>query len=100
MLPVEVSASDLMRLGVLTEDEASASLKKAAKRLKSEGLIKRYTPSTGIFILETHGEMECIYLNRDGLKKRYCTVYEKRPEVCRRFPAIGPKPGSCPHEKA
>lgn len=95
-LPVEVSASDLMRLGLITEDEAAASQKKVARRLISEGKIQHFTPRTGIYILaQTHGR-DCVFLNG---KTRLCTVYDKRPEVCRIFPKIGPRPGFCPSRR-
>ncbi|MBL7716847.1 MAG: YkgJ family cysteine cluster protein [Bdellovibrionales bacterium] len=93
-LPVEVSAFDLMRLGVATEDEAASSQKKLAKRLIKEGVLQRYHPTTGLFVLEQRGR-DCIYLGKD----RLCTVYEKRPEVCRQFPKIGPRPGFCPKQR-
>lgn len=94
-LPVEVSASDLVRLGVATEDETSGSLKKLAKRLEREGVIQRYRAETGIFVLQQRGGRDCIYLSEET---RRCTVYEKRPDVCRRFPAIGPRPSYCPQQ--
>jgi Fe-S-cluster containining protein len=92
-LPLEVSAFDLIRLGVLTEDEASASLKKAARRLIKEGVIRSYLAKTGVFMVEQRGGGDCYFLDE---KTRLCTVYEKRPEVCRTFPRIGPRPGWCP----
>ena len=92
-LPLEVSAYDLMRLGLLTEDEAAASLKKAAKRLMKEGYVRSFSAKTGVFILEQRHGRDCLFL---GEKDRLCTVYEKRPEVCRMFPKIGPRPGYCP----
>jgi hypothetical protein len=88
-----VSAFDLIRLGVLTEDEASASLKKAARRLIKEGVIRSYLAKTGVFMVEQRGGGDCYFLDE---KTRLCTVYEKRPEVCRTFPRIGPRPGWCP----
>lgn len=91
-LPVEVSAADLIRLGLSTEEEASVSLKEVAKRLLSEGIIQAYQARSQIFVLEQRHGRDCIFLGRD----RLCTVYEKRPEVCRRFPRIGPRPGYCP----
>ena len=92
-LPLEVSAFDLIRLGILTEDEAASSLKKAAKRLMKEGYIQAYRATHGVFIIEQRAGRDCIFL---GEKDRRCTVYEKRPEVCRQFPKIGPRPGFCP----
>ncbi len=92
-LPVETSAFDLIRLGLLTEDEAAGSLKKAARRLIREGYVRSYHPRTQLFVLEQRNGRDCIFL---GPKDRLCTVYEKRPEVCRKFPTIGPRPGYCP----
>jgi Fe-S-cluster containining protein len=95
-LPVETSASDLIRLGILSEDEACVSLKKAFRRLHKEGLVRSYHAPTGLFILEQRHGRDCVFLDT---KTRRCTVYEKRPEVCRRFPKIGPRPGYCPKTK-
>lgn len=92
-LPVEVSAVDLMRLELITEDEAAASLKKVAKRLIKEGFVQAFNPRTQLFVLEQRSGRDCIFLGKD----RRCTVYEKRPEVCRGFPTrLGPRPGWCP----
>lgn len=91
-LPVEASAADLIRLGLATEEEAADSLKALARRLKDEGHIQAYSPKSQIFVLEQRGGRDCIFLGRD----RLCTVYERRPEVCRKFPRIGPRPGFCP----
>ena len=95
-LPVETSAADLMRLEVLTIDEAATSLKKAFRRLHKEGVVRSYHASTGLFILEQRNGRDCVFLHPST---RLCTVYEKRPEVCRRFPKIGPRPGYCPETK-
>ncbi len=84
---------DLMRLELITEDEACASLKKTAKRLQKEGVIQHYNPRTQVFVLEQRQGRDCLFLDE---KTRLCTVYEKRPEVCRKFPKIGPRPGHCP----
>jgi Fe-S-cluster containining protein len=92
-LPLEVSAYDLIRLGVVTEDEAAASLKKVARRLSKEGMVRSFFSKTGVFIIEQRGGRDCYFLDP---KTRLCTVYEKRPEVCRTFPKIGPRPGYCP----
>ena len=94
-LPVEVSVMDLIRLGVATEDEAAVSLKKVAKRLVREGVVQRFFSKSQIFILQQRNGRDCIYLDQN----RRCTVYEKRPQVCRSFPKIGPRPGFCPKQK-
>lgn len=91
-LPVEANIADLLRLGVTTEEEASGSPKRLAKRLQREGVIQGFSVKTGIFILEQRYGRDCIFLGKD----RLCTVYDKRPEVCRKFPKIGPRPGWCP----
>ena len=95
-LPLEVSAFDLIRLGVASEDEAAASLSKMAKRLIREGIVRTFRATSGLFIIEQRQGRDCIFL---GEKDRLCTVYEKRPEVCRQFPKIGPRPGYCPEGK-
>lgn len=95
-LPVEASAVDLIRLGLITEDEAAVSLKKVARRLESEGMIQAFVARTQLFVLEQRHGRDCIFLHP---KTRLCTVYEKRPEVCRQFPKIGPRPGFCPQTK-
>ena len=94
-LPLEVSAFDLIRLGLVTEDEAAASLKKVAKKLMKSGFVRSYHASRGLFIIEQRQGRDCIFLSEE----RTCTVYEKRPEVCRTFPKIGPRPGFCPERK-
>jgi len=94
-LPVEVSAADLIRLELITEDEAASSLKKVARRLMREGIIQAYHSKAQLFILEQRGGRDCLFLDKD----RFCRVYDKRPEVCRSFPKIGPRPGFCPHSE-
>jgi Fe-S-cluster containining protein len=94
-LPVEVSASDLIRLELITEEEASISLKEVGKKLSKLGILQDYKLKEQLFILEQRSGRDCIFLSED----RLCTVYEKRPEVCRQFPKIGPKPGFCPQSK-
>lgn len=91
-LPVEVSAYDLIRLGLTTEEEAGLSLKKLFKRLQKERIVQAFNQKAQLFVLEQRYGRDCLYLD----KNRLCTVYEKRPEVCRQFPKIGPRPGWCP----
>lgn len=94
-LPVEVSAADLIRLELITEEEAALSLKQVAKKLFKQKVIQAYQAKSQLFVLEQRSGRDCIFLGKD----RLCTVYEKRPEVCRSFPKIGPRPGFCPHSK-
>ncbi len=95
MLPVEVKIEDLIRLELVTADEAIGSHKKIAKRLQREGIVKSYRTSSGLFMLEQNEGRDCYFLDK---KTRLCSVYEKRPGVCREFPkTIGPRPGFCPY---
>lgn len=95
-LPLEVSAYDLIRLEVITEDEAAVSLKKVSKKLMKAGIVQSFRATSGLFVIEQRHGRDCIFLDE---KTRRCTVYEKRPEVCREFPKIGPRPGYCPASK-
>ncbi len=92
-MPVEVKLSDLIRLGLVTQDEADGSIKKVAKRLIKEGYVTSYRQGTDLFMLSQKANRDCYFMDT---KTRLCTVYEKRPEVCRQFPSIGPRPGYCP----
>lgn len=93
-LVVEVTCEDLVRLGLTDEWETENSLKGLIKRLKKSGVIKRYNFKTGKFVLTQYSGGDCQFLD----KNRRCTVYEKRPEVCRNHPkAVGPRPGYCPY---
>ena len=91
-LPVEVSIADLIRLGLTDEEEASQGSKEIAKRLMKQKIIQSFRAKTGIFVLSQKSDDSCYYLGPD----RRCTVYTKRPSVCRLFPKIGPRPGWCP----
>lgn len=98
-LPVEVDTKDLIRLELLTEDEGTSvdNVRKAAKRLANHGYIQQFRARTGVFILAQTSDDRCLFLGKDGR----CTVYEKRPDTCRRFPVeIGPRVGFCPATKS
>lgn len=92
-MPVEVKLSDLIRLGVTDEDEAASGIKKLAKRLIREKIVVSYRAGTEFFMLAQRANNDCLYLHPIT---RLCTVYEKRPDTCRKFPEIGPRPGYCP----
>ena len=93
-LPVEVGAQDLVRLGLITEDEALYRLEEVEQRLWKRRLIQSFDPREQIFTLAQVSGRDCIYLD---FETRRCTVYDKRPDTCRNFPKIGPKPGYCPY---
>jgi uncharacterized protein len=92
-MPVEVRSEDLVRLGVTSADEVERSPKKLAKKLVKDGIVSAYREGTDLFTLSSRPNGDCLFLDQ---KSRLCTVYEKRPDVCRKFPDIGPKPGFCP----
>lgn len=95
-MPVEVHASDLVRLNLTSIDEVEASPKKVAKQLMKQGIISSYREKTSFFMLTQRPNGDCYYLHP---QTRLCQVYDKRPDVCRKFPEIGPKPGYCPCTK-
>lgn len=95
-MPVEVRATDLVRLGLASIDEVEGSKKKLAKRLIKEKVVSSYREGTDLFMLAQKPNDDCYFLDS---KTRLCSVYEKRPEVCRLFPEIGPRPGFCPAKR-
>ncbi len=92
-MPVEVRAYDIVRLGLADEIEIQDRERKVANQLIKDGVIKSYREKTGLFTLTQKSNGDCFYLD----KNRLCTVYEKRPEVCRKFPlTMSRRPGYCP----
>lgn len=94
-LPVEVSFSDLVRMGVVDEFEADEPAKKLAKRLMKEGIVGHFNHKNEIYTLARYANDDCIYLQQ---KTRLCTIYQQRPETCRNHPQIGPKPNHCAYQ--
>jgi Fe-S-cluster containining protein len=94
-MPVEVTGEDLVNLGLTTADELASSPKKVAKQLAQQKLVKNYRDSSGRFMLTQKSNDDCVFLDE---KTRLCTVYDRRPQVCREFPKIGPRPGYCPNK--
>lgn len=96
-MPVEIKSADLVRLGLVTQDEVDRSIKKTAKKLKKEGVISSYRESTDLFMLTQKSNDDCYFLDT---KTRRCTVYEKRPDTCRDFPLkVGPRVTYCPYTR-
>ena len=94
MLVVEISHSDMIRLGLTDEWEIEHCLKDLVKRLKKEKIIKRYHAKKETFVLAQHRGTDCIFLD----KNRRCRDYKNRPEVCRNHPEIAsPRIGFCPY---
>ncbi len=94
-MPVEVTSADLVRLDLADAADIELQPKKTAKRLIKLGQVKSYRAATGLFMLEQKSNGDCLFLDEN----RRCTVYTKRPGVCREFPNIGPRPGYCPTQK-
>lgn len=93
-LPVETSLQDLVRLGLATKDEETASPRKIAKRLMQSGHVQSFRARNGRYTLAQQKDGFCVFL-----KNALCSVYSQRPDVCRQFPSIGPRPGFCPCNK-
>ena len=64
-----------------------------AKRLTKAGLIERYNAKNDIYTLPRRADGDCRFLDA---QTRRCTVYEKRPNTCRKHPQVGPRPHHCP----
>ncbi|MBY0370322.1 YkgJ family cysteine cluster protein [bacterium] len=94
-LPVEVSVADLQRMELITADEVRWSVRKIAKKLIDQGVVRSFRVRTGLFTLEQRPNGDCVVLD----KNRLCVLYERRPQVCRMFPALGPRPGFCPSKR-
>lgn len=96
-LPVDVHVSDLVRLGLITQEESLGSGRDIASKLMNMKVIQSFRASTMDFTLTQRDNQDCIFLDE---VTRLCTVYENRPDVCRRFPAeVGPRIGWCPEKK-
>ena len=90
---LEVTAEDLVRIGLCDEDEVRTSPKKLFKRLRKERVLMSYREGTGLFMMQQKANGDCQFLHPTT---RLCTIYGKRPGVCRQFPSIGPRPQFCP----
>ncbi|MBP6726975.1 MAG: YkgJ family cysteine cluster protein, partial [Thauera sp.] len=92
-MPVEVGLADLVRLALVEPFEAEHEApKQIARRLSKAGLIEHFNFKHSRFTLARRASGDCRFL--DALTRR-CSVYEQRPETCRRHPQRGPRPGYC-----
>lgn len=91
-LPVEVKATDLIRMKLMDRCELEDNPKIVARRLKKEGLIEHFHFKSVTYTLARMASGDCIYLHKNT---RLCTIYELRPDTCRQHPEIGPRPGFC-----
>ena len=81
-MPVEVTIDDLLHLGLTFEEEID-NPRAVAKRLIKDGVVKTYRHASAIFILATNNRDDCYSLDQSTRK---CSVYDRRPNVCRDFP--------------
>ena len=96
-MPVEIKSSDLVRLNLVSQDDIDNSKKKVAKKLKKDGVISSYREGTDFYMITQRPNGDCYFLDA---RTRFCTVYDRRPDTCRDFPAtLGTRVGFCPAEK-
>ena len=94
-MPVEVKLADLVRLGLVEAFEAEHDEPRLiARRLVKARLVERYNQKDGIFTMARRANGDCQFLDA---QTRRCTVYERRPNTCRKHPQVGPRPGFCPY---
>lgn len=94
-MPVDIRLADLVRLGYVDAFEAEHQAPKAiAKRLDKAGLIDHFSFKHGLFTLARRANGDCHLLDAST---RRCTVYDQRPDTCRKHPQVGPRPGFCPY---
>ncbi|HEX5373622.1 MAG TPA: YkgJ family cysteine cluster protein [Aquabacterium sp.] len=93
-MPLEVKLADLVRLGMVDPFEAEHEVpKQIAKRLSKAGLIDHFNFKYGLFTLARRASGDCHFL--DAITRR-CTVYDNRPNTCRKHPEqVGARPGYC-----
>lgn len=96
-MPAEVSLADMVRLGLIQADEFESSPKTIVQTLIKQKIIKSYRQKTGLFMLAQKSNNDCTFLDS---QTRLCTVYENRPDVCRKFPTeMGRKLFYCPYKR-
>jgi len=91
-LPVEVKVDDLVRMGLIQEFDLQENPKTIFKRLHKEKVVQHFHARSGTFTLARMASGDCLYLDQES---RRCTIYEVRPETCRKHPIQGPRPGYC-----
>ncbi|NDV14181.1 YkgJ family cysteine cluster protein [Crenobacter caeni] len=95
-MPVEVKLPDLVRMGLVDEFELEEPAKNIAKRLQKARQIEHFNHKYGVFTLARRANGDCAWLDPVS---RLCTVYDRRPETCRKHPQIGPRPGYCAYTR-
>ena len=93
-MPVVVNPEDLFHMGYLNAQEVNGPLKRIAGRLIKLGVVKTYREKSRSFVLRQRKNHDCIFLDRN----RMCTIYDRRPAVCREFPMNSKRAGFCPRK--
>ncbi|MEI8348029.1 MAG: YkgJ family cysteine cluster protein [Pseudomonadota bacterium] len=91
-LPVEVHIEELVSMGLAHSQEVEHELRQLIKRLKKEGAIRLYDQKGHMCTLSQRPDDSCLFLEEN----RRCQIYAKRPQTCRNFPVVGPRPHYCP----
>lgn len=92
-MPVELRLPDLVRLQLVDPFEAEHEApKQIARRLQKAGVIGHFNFRHSLYTLARRASGDCLFL--DAVTRR-CTVYERRPDTCRKHPQVGPRPGYC-----
>lgn len=97
-MPLEVRYEDLVTMGFVPAEEelTKKKIQQTLKQLQKLGIVKTYRSGTGLFLMNSKPNGDCQFLDEE----RRCSIYQNRPEVCRKFPeAIGLRWGFCPYQK-
>lgn len=93
-LPLRVDSEDLHHMGFIRADEVNAPKLPIARRLKKQGIIRSYNQRSELFTIRRHANNDCIFLD----EARRCSIYDRRPFVCRSYPEYSVRPGFCPYK--
>lgn len=93
-MPLELKLPELVRLGLVDAFEAEHELpSRIAKRLIKAKQIDHFNHKQSIFTLARRASGDCMNLD---VQTRRCTVYERRPDICRQHPQTrSPRVGYC-----
>ncbi len=94
-MPSEVSAEDLVRMGVLTEFHLELSERDRVKDALKHPGVGRFAAKSGKYTLAQRLDGACYFLDQNYR----CSIYENRPDTCRNHPAVGPRSGYCAYIK-
>lgn len=79
-------------MGYLEFAQVNGPLRRIAAQLKRLGIVRSYNAQARTFTLVQKSGGDCVFLDAN----RLCTIYDRRPSVCRSFPSNSMRPGFCP----